>query len=646
MCGIAGGVWFGGSGATEARARVVADMTTALAHRGPDGHGVTVCAGASRADAPAIETVLGHRRLAIIDLSDRGAQPMASPRRPLWITYNGEIYNFRAVRRELEAAGRRFDSDSDSEVVLQGFEEWGPAVLDRLQGMFAFAIWDGDRNRLTLVRDRLGIKPLYVHRHAAGLLFASEIRGLLASGLVPRRLDRDALDLYLRYQTVPTPATLVRDVEMLPPATVVEIGPDGSRTDRGYWDLLGSASQDARRDSAVEQSRRVQSLLAESAALHLVSDVPVGVFLSGGIDSSAIVSLVREAGVRPRTFAVCFEGLAEDESAHARAVASAFDADHTEIALDDASLLGQLPEALAAVDHPSGDGINSYVVSRAVRAAGVKVALSGLGGDELFGGYPSFDRLTRLPAFAEFWKWTPPALRRAAAVAVRSLGRESVSAMKTASALEGDGSLPETFPVLRELFSPDQRDRLLGRRAAARRTAPDPYVELLRQAQADARGADVMALVSFAEARTYMHDVLLRDTDQMSMAHGLEVRVPLLDHRLAEYVMGLPAEAKLRGSGPKPLLVASLPRPLPASATQRPKRGFVLPFDTWMRGALRPYCEHHLGPAGLAGRGILDAAAVSSLWQTYQRGGPRTTWSRPWTLVALDAWLDQTGLSV
>jgi asparagine synthase (glutamine-hydrolysing) len=641
MCGIAGVVTPRSSDDLEPRA-AVARMVRALAHRGPDGTGLVDCALPPAADGP--RAVLGHTRLAIIDLSARAAQPMASPRRPMWLTFNGEIYNFADIRRDLEARGRRFESDSDSEVILQGFEEWGRAVIPRLRGMFAFALWDGERGELTLARDRFGIKPLYVHQTATRLVFASEVRALLASGLTPRRLDRQALDLYLRYQTVPTPRTLIDGVRMMPPGTAMTMRAGGRGVPEPYWDLLDAVSPEAARDDLGTRASVVRDLLREAAALHLVSDVPVGVFLSGGIDSSALVSLVRAAGQRPRTFAVALAGTPQDETRYARAVARAFDADHCEIPLDEEVIVRQLPEALAAVDHPSGDGINTYVVSRAVREAGVKVALSGLGGDELFGGYPSFDRLARLPAYADFWRWTPPAVRRAAAAAVRSIGRESVAAVKAAAVIESDGTVPGTFPVLRELFSRDQRASLLGAHQAGE-SEPDPYAELLAEAAARGRAVDVMALVSYAEARTYMHDVLLRDTDQMSMCHGLEVRVPLLDHRLAEYVVGLPSGAKIRTGRSKPLLVDSLDLALPPAGVDRPKQGFVLPFDRWMRGALRPLCEQHLGRDGLAGRGLLEPKAVDALWARFLARSPQTTWSRVWTLVALDAWLERTGVS-
>ncbi len=620
---------------------VVRAMTDALAHRGPDGSGVTKCSGRDAAAEAAPITVLGHRRLAIIDLSDRALQPMGSPDAPVWISYNGETYNFKALRRELEGLGHHFHSDSDTEVLLRGYEQWRDRVVDRLRGMFAFAIWNGHTNTLVLARDRLGIKPLYLHRTGKYLLFASEVRALLASGLVPRLLDLEALDQFLAYQTVAPPKTLVRDIEMMQPGHVAVFRAGVPCVDRQYWHLLETpATVDA--TDAGQVSARVSELLAESASLHLVSDVPVGVFLSGGIDSSALVALVRRAGATPHTYTVACAGTSVDEGPFARTVADAFETDHQEIRLAEAELLEQLPGALASVDHPSGDGINTYIVSRAVRAAGVKVALSGLGGDEFFGGYPSFRRMDRLARLAPAWGPVSLPARRAAAVALRSIGRSSVASIKTAALLECDGTFPQAFPVMRQLFSPVQRGELLDRTQVP--NGIDSYIALLEHAvERDATNRR-MSLVSYAEARTYMHDVLLRDTDQMSMAHALEIRVPLLDHKLVEYLMGLPDSAKHRSAAPKSLLVDSLGVRLP-EVVRRPKQGFVLPFAAWMKRDLRELCEHNLGSEGLGGRPLFRRAAVEDLWRAFLDGDRRTSWSRPWTLIALNAWLDHNRIA-
>jgi asparagine synthase (glutamine-hydrolysing) len=644
MCGIAGAVFWGDVPGRIDPLRLVGEMTRALAHRGPDGEAVVECTP-RRDSGTGATCVLGHRRLAILDLSERAAQPMTSPRVPVCATYNGEIYNFRALRRDLERLGRQFQSESDTEVLLQGYEAWGPSVLDRLRGMFAFAIWDGRTQRLLVARDRLGIKPLYLHRTERGMLFASEIRALLASGLVPRELDAIALDQFLAYQAVPPPRTLIRGIDLLRPGHVAVIDQRKELTSEPYWDLLACADPARRRRVSFTTARdRVRELLCDAIDLHLVSDVPVGVFLSGGVDSSALVALMHGRGITARTFSVGFPGTSYDESAYARAVAATFGTEHTEIAVHETEIPDQIKEAVASIDHPSGDGINTFLISRAVRAAGLKVTLSGLGGDEFFGGYPSFERFARYGHYARAWGRSPEAVRSGLAAAMRAVGQQSVATEKTAALLESDGTLPEMFPIMRQLFSASQREALLGhqRRLQAEQEG-DPYVTLLARAVAHSADASLMALVSYAEARTYMHDVLLRDTDQMSMRWGLEVRVPLIDHQLVEYLMSLPEDLRKPGDRPKRLLIESLPSPLPRMSVDRPKQGFVLPFPTWMRGELRPFCEHHLHD--LAARGFLSDTAVQSIWRAFLSGDRRVSWSRPWTLVALNAWLDRTGIT-
>jgi asparagine synthase (glutamine-hydrolysing) len=431
---------------------------------------------------------------------------------------------------------------------------------------------------------------------------------------------------------------------MLPPGHVLTVEPAGRVSIERYWDQLASASDQAGHVGVVECRQRLGELLRESAALHLVSDVPVGVFLSGGIDSSALVSLLRDAGETPRTFSVTFREEAHDESRHARAVAAHFGTDHAEIRLEGDALADAVPEIMARVDHPSGDGINTAVIAQAVRGAGIKVALSGLGGDEIFGGYQSFVRLRRWSAWSPLWARVPGHLRELAASTVDGLGR-SAAATKAAAVLRTDGRLAGAYPPLRQVFSPAERAQLLAS-AVWQRTAgvPDPYVAFLEEAFRGADRIDVTTLVSYAEARTYMHDVLLRDTDQMSMASGLEVRVPLLDHQVVQYVTGLPGALKCGGATPKALLTESLSSPLPDTVVRRPKQGFVLPLDTWMRGPLRDFCADHLAPERLGSRGAFSAAGRASVWQRFLGGDPRVTWSRVWALIALDVWLERSGV--
>jgi len=644
MCGIAGGIFWGGGIDRPAAERAVAMMVGALAHRGPDGEGqCTVAADDTGGDGPLV--VFGHRRLAILDVTSAGAQPMGTGAGRPWITYNGETYNFVALKRELEADGARFHTGTDTEVLLRAYDAWGLAALHRLRGMFAFALWDPRARRLLLARDRLGIKPLYYYAADGLVLFASEVRALLATGIVPRRLDPTAVWQYLGSQSVPAPRTLVRDVHALEPATWLAIDRAGGHTRGEYWSMFGAPSPGC--DSPAAARHRVGALLHDAIEMHMVSDVPVGAFLSGGIDSSAVVALMKEGGHRPRTFSIGFDEPAFDETVHAEQVARTFGTDHTHIQFTEKDLIAQLPAALSAMDQPSGDGVNTFIISRAVRAQGITVALSGLGGDEIFGGYPSFSRLERVADVGRLWGRWPGPVRAAAASAVRAVSGSSIAADKTAAVIETDGSLSSMFPLMRRVLSTEQRRGLVSEELLERVTdREDPYVDLLARAYARAPDAGLFARVSFAEARTYMHDVLLRDTDQMSMAHGLEVRVPLLDHQLVEYVIGLPDDQKRGNRTPKRLLVESLDGLLPDSIVHRPKQGFTLPFDPWMRGQLRPFCEAHLGADSVIGKGIVRIGQAERLWKSFLAGGRDVSWSRIWVLVVLDAWLDRHGLTL
>ena len=652
MCGIAGILVSSRSfehdllpaeGGRLAAHEALERMVQGLRHRGPNGDGI---APADRGRPSTV--VLGHTRLAILDLSPAGQQPMCDPVTGNSITYNGEIYNYRELRGELEVkregagggdAGWR--SRTDTEVILKGYARWGRDCLERLRGMFAFAIWDASQQMLFLARDRLGIKPLYYYAGNGFFLFASEVRALLASGLVPRRLDPVALWEYLGYQSVPAPRTLIQGIHTLPPGAWLTVDTAGTMCEGRYWDLLEHASPEARSATAAESRRRVGELLREAVAMHLVSDVPLGAFLSGGIDSSAIVALMREAGQVPQTFSVVFAESRYDEARYARQVATHFATDHTEIPLTQQDLLDQLPEALAAMDQPSGDGVNTYMVSRAVRSAGVTVALSGLGGDEFFGGYPSFARLGHMARFLHLWGYTPASLRTLTAKAVSHLGGASVAAAKVAALVESDGTLSSLFPVLRQVLSGPQRRTLLTEPWLQRLgEVQDPYVQLLQKAYARASWGGLLGRISYAEGRTYMHDVLLRDTDQMSMAHALEVRVPLLDHTLVAYLMGLPDAYKRSNGTPKRLLVESLDGLLPDEIVHRPKQGFTLPFELWMRGALRRFCEKRLSPERLGARGIFQPDQVQELWHAFLAGRREVSWSRLWILVVLEEWLE------
>lgn len=632
MCGIAGTV------VTEPK-RV--DSRTAIerampriTHRGPDDRGLFV-SGDGRC-------ALAHTRLSILDLSSAGRQPMSTLDGRFQIVFNGEIYNFRELRQELTRSGETFASNSDTEVLLRLYVRYGADSLRRLRGMFAFAVWDERKQELFIARDRLGIKPLYYYAGDGKFVFASEVRAILATELAPRQIDPVALNDYLAYQSIPSPRTLIKGVKALPPGAWMTVDSSGAIEERRYWDLLQDFSPEAQAASQSEILNHTGALLREAVELHLVSDAPLGVFLSGGIDSSAVVALMSEMGHTPKTFSVIFAESNYDESVYARQVAARFGAEHTEIRLTEAAMVDQLPDALAAMDQPTGDGVNTYVVSRAVKEAGVTVALSGLGGDEFFVGYPSFLRLEKALKRLRPLKYLPASARNIAARAVELAGGGSIPAAKLASMIGSDGALASMYPVVRQVLSPSKRRSLLsGRWKRFDENWRDPYVDLLRNAYQSADSAELFALISYAEGRTYMHDVLLRDTDQMSMAHALEVRVPLLDHKLVEYVMGTPDAYKRPNGVPKSLLVRSLGDLLPHDVVYRPKQGFTLPFADWMRGGLRNFCEERLHPQRIGSRGIFDIGEVENLWRSFIGGSRDVSWSRLWILVALEEWLER-----
>ena len=603
-------------------------MTAALAHRGPDAEGHWT---------DDHNVVLGHRRLSILDTSEVANQPMTSYCGRFVIAFNGEVYNYRELREELQ--DYPFKTTGDTEVVLAALRAWGASALERFNGMFAFALWDTQEEKLLLARDRMGIKPLYLHTSERGLIWASEVRALMASGQVSRTLDRTSLVDFLRYQTVHGPRTLIEGVEMLPAGHLLWADDNEVRTEC-WWDAATSAKKLADEGApwtySASASAHVRTLLTDSVSLRMRSDVPFGAFLSGGIDSSAVVALMSEVGDRKvATFNVAFHEDEFDESQYARQIAQLYDTDHHEIRLSADDFLAAVPDALAATDHPSGDGPNTYVVSQATKKAGLTVALSGLGGDELFAGYPVFRRTVDLIGKQWAMAW-PKGLRQLAGTAYK-MAKPGISSDKFATLLAGDSLDPaSTYPVSRRVLM-EQDVQRLSRSTAA----PDSVAQWCKSYLNRPPGLDlpVLSRIGLAEMHTYMQHVLLRDTDQMSMAHALEVRVPFLDHRLVEAALAINDPVKFPHT-PKSLLTAALGDRLPRSIIDRPKMGFTLPWDIWMRGPLEDTCKKGLDT--LIQRGILDEAALNGLWRGFETGN--VTWSRVWTLVALGQWIERHDL--
>jgi asparagine synthase (glutamine-hydrolysing) len=624
MCGIVGIV----ARNQQISLELLESATQSLAHRGPDDSGTQIIRLLERG----LEIGLGNRRLAVLDLSPLGHQPMPDPANGNWIVYNGEIYNFREVRQKLEALGLAFTSHSDTEVLLKAYAQWGERCLDYLRGMFAFAIWDAPRCRLFLARDPMGVKPLYYFADEQHFVFASEVRTLLSTGLVPRRLEPVGVVNYLSYGSVCDHITLMEGVKAVGAGHYIT-WKDGAIAEHRYWDLAEVSVAPTDRASAQAE---VTHDLSDAVLSHLVSDVPVGVFLSGGIDSSALVSILSAACVRPSTFSVTFQEAEFNESAYSRAVACQFATDHHEIPLTQQDALGALPNAIAALDQPSMDGVNTYIVAQRARAAGLKVALSGLGADEVFAGYSNFRDVPRMEVWMQRMQSMHKAVRHALPALYAAAAAKSDKNQKRAELMRSNGRIPHPYFLARSLFLPSAQDRLLQpAMAEARNRAAGPWSDVLTRSAA----LDPINRVSYLEACCYMLNTLLRDADTMSMAHGLELRVPFLDHHFVRRVLALPGNWKLDRRTPKPMLLAALPHPLPDNVVHRPKRGFTLPFEHWLRDAMRPAVEQGLKRiAGGSLASMLNPDAVQMIWADFLHR--RTSWSRPWSLFVLQRWCE------
>jgi asparagine synthase (glutamine-hydrolysing) len=549
-----------------------------------------------------------------------------------WIVFNGEIYNFQTIRAELEELGHRFTSSGDTEVLLKAYGEWGDGSLERLGGMFAFAVWDARKLRLFLARDRLGVKPLYYYASPDLFLFGSEIRALLASGLVPRRLDMTGLASYLAFGAVQDPFTIIENVRSLPPGHTL-VWEKNRIEIRQYWGMAEVAARPAETYDPGEAAVAVRGLIQQAVSQRLISDVPIGVFLSGGVDSSSIVAIASEVSSKPlETFSIVFGDNDFCEANYSDQVAREFGCRHHKIELAEAQLLEEIPQAVGSMDQPTIDGINTYVISRATKQAGITVALSGVGGDEIFAGYSSFHSVPKMMTFRRYAPWLVPAGRGLGAV----FGQSQTNRLAKILALVGNnyyGHHPNF--LLRALFLPGAVRTMLGRQAAQNgdRVAPCEDAELAELV----RNLDPVNQVAVLEGLTYMANTLLRDTDCMSMAVSLEVRNPFLDYRLWEYVLPLAGKLKLDPRLPKPLLLRAAGQRLPEQIYLRRKMGFTLPFEVWMRQGLEAELERELLDPGPTEGFALDACQVANVWKAFLAG--KTSWSRPWALFVLKQWI-------
>ncbi len=628
MCGIAGIVGPDSAGLT----RALANASAAIVHRGPDDAGNHVFQfGSGHAG-------FSFRRLAILDLTPAGHQPMVHPETGDAIVFNGEIYNFAALRRDLESRGIAFRGHSDSEVLLHALVTWGDAALSKLEGMYALAFHDCRSNRILLARDPLGIKPLYVSQHGGRLAFASEVRAILATGLVPDDLDPAGVASLLAYGAPQDPFTVHRHIRSFPAGSYAWITTsDVAVSPRRFWSFPVIRPCEA--TAAAGEPQVVRELLDTAVRDHLVSDVPIGVFLSAGLDSTVLAALAARHAGTVRTFTVGYDepGVA-DELAGAALVARSIGSKHEEIVLSRERIAELWKAWMAAADRPSVDGFNTFIICRAVKEAGLTVALSGLGSDELFGGYGSFMTAEGYFRVARRLRLLPPPLRRlAVGFAARLLparAREKAVDMFCDSATLADAALQ----VRRGLSN--RQMAALGLPATAVGLPPD-YLDsaaLAEAADGPEASIDPFALVSRLETRMYMGNTLLRDTDVNSMASSLEVRVPFLAQPLVNHVAALPREIRApQGSAPKHLLRAACGDLIPPALLARPKTGFTLPIDRWMRGPMRDDCTAAVEAA--AGCGLLDPAGVRRIWDTFLGSRSSMQWSRAMTLVTLGKYL-------
>jgi asparagine synthase (glutamine-hydrolysing) len=645
MCGIAGII----GRIDEPNRSALARMNRAMVHRGPDAEG-TWC---SDADERGQGALLTHRRLSILDLSPAGAQPMRDPATGDVIVFNGEIYNYVELRERLSASGQSFQSTGDTAVMLRALGVLGHRAVSEFRGMFAFAFWDTDQRRLVVGRDPLGIKPLYLARNPDPrgdwtLAFASEVRAILASGLLGTpRLDPCAAASVVWNGFVVGPGTAVAGIEILWPGQVRAFDCRAELLAEDFW-----AFPEPDRTPPVGDAQ-LAATLQDCVRLHLASDVPLGVFLSGGIDSSAVANMARKAAGGPvHSFTLAFEEEEYDESRVARAIAAAIGTQHQEVTLTEHDFVGHLEAALESLDQPTFDGLNSFYMSRAVRQAGFKVALVGTGGDELFGGYTSFRDLPVLHSWLERSAWVPRALRIAAAELVARAMQPARGAFpgqtrwaKLPEMVRRGHDLLGLYQLAYALFLPALQRDLLGDASSGGFVdgLPDP---MRRRLARETRSRSPLSAISVMEQRLFLGERLLRDTDAASMASSLELRLPLVDQVLLESVARMPDEQRYQPLRRKAALRRAGLGGLDPALFERPKSGFVLPYDRWIRRGLGKIMDEAMrDPSAVKPTG-LDPDAVARVWQAFLDGNPGVYWSRVWALYVLVRWCHRHGVYV
>lgn len=625
MCGICGIVSLNGkrSGGGRVDEGVLAAMNATLRHRGPDGSGCYV--------APNVG--LAMRRLSIIDLAT-GEQPIANEDESIWVVFNGEIYNFRELREQLERKGHAFRTATDTEVIVHAYEEYGDDCVEQFNGMFAFALWDDNRQRLLVARDRLGIKPLYYYLSADDLVFGSELKAVIKHPVVPREIDFGALNQFLTIEYIPTPRTIFKDVHKLPPGHRLVVEGSNARVEP-YWHIP-FAPVAASEEECVE---RLRELIRDAVQMRMVADVPLGAFLSGGIDSSTIVAFMSQASTQPvRTVSIGFDDATYNELPYARMVAEHFDTDHHEEILQ-SDIAGMAVRLVEHLDEPFADFsiFPTYLVSEVARKF-VKVALSGDGGDEIFAGY---DTYVAQGVAARYERWLPAMLRQRALPRLLDMippqpAKKGI-VNKAKRFVEGAALPPELQHTRWMMFMSEDDKRQLYKPGVYQAINGDSPEALMAAYFEEAAAFDAVAQQQYVDVKTYMVDDILTKVDRMSMAVSLEARVPLLDHRIVEFALNLPPQMKLNGANTKVLLRRAVGDLLPPAVLEKPKEGFSIPLKHWLRTDLQPLMTDLLDLETVRRRGYFEPSCVGR-WVDDHLAQRANHSHRLWALMVFELW--------
>ena len=628
MCGIAGILDKQSKISPDSISIALNSMLNGIKHRGPDDRGEEKILSKK-----GLNVYLGHQRLSIIDPGPGGHQPMSNDDSSLWISTNSEIYNYKELKKEL-GHNYSFRTKSDTEVLLKAYEAWGIDCLEKLRGMFAFAIYDIKNKKLILARDRLGIKPLYYCSKENLLLFSSELRSILASKIPNSDLNTTAIFQYLAFGRVGSPETIINSIKEVPPGHFLIADIHGIKIEK-YWDPLKNKIKLNHKQPIIEQ---IGCEFEEAVKLHLESDVSLGAFLSGGIDSSAIISAI--AAISPniiQTISATFKETKYDESKYSTQISKLFNTQHYNEILVESDILQKLPAALAAMDQPTVDGINTYMISRLAINKGMKVALSGLGGDELFAGYHSFSLIPKLENMKIVTSALPLFLKNQLGNMVSKVLATSDKNTKLKHYIKEKYNGSHIYYLIRALFCEEELLSIFSNSNIYSKEIEKNFnkTQDLIDSKSDLSSID---LISYLELTQYMTPALLRDTDMMSMAHSLEVRVPLIDHKLVELMFSIPSSMKINQGSPKRLLVDSLKLKLPDTIVNRKKMGFTLPFNDWMKGEMRSEIETVLLSPSDKLSAFISEEGIRKIWIKFLEN--RCSWSRPWSIYVLKKWID------